>query len=118
MDRAFMDKVTAAGQTFTFADQVSKDGQNDYAAFEKKSVTIAYSATTAGTTATFTTFLVDLDGNEYPIDGFRVTGSVDLVKSAKPGEVVEYEKPAGLIFRVKHTAPTGGGKISAKAAVI
>ena len=96
-----------------FAKNVSTAGQADYRGQNERKLAMAYSGS-RGATATFTAFLVDREGNEYSLSGFRVSGNIDLVTSAQPGEIVEYTKPAGMILRIKWTKPSTG-TVSAKA---
>ncbi|MCV4233321.1 hypothetical protein OHJ21_19240 [Virgibacillus sp. LDC1] len=109
-----VDKVS--GFIKVFADNVSVAGQTDYKGRQERKVTVAYSGT-QGASSVFTAFLVDSDGNEYPLSGVRVSGDLDMITSAKPGEVVEYTKPSGLTMRVKFTKPSGG-TVSAKATLM
>ena len=101
------------GAKKTLVDKASAAGQADYNVNFERKVTMTYSGT-QGANSTFTAFLVDSDGNEYPLSGMGVTGDMDLVTSAKPGEVVEYTKPARMILRIEWTKPSTG-TVSAKA---
>ncbi|WP_211746438.1 hypothetical protein [Paenibacillus sp. Marseille-Q4541] len=101
-----------AQEEFVFANAVTTAGSKQYTAAGKKDVVITFLGPGS---AIFTAKLISY-GVALPIQGVRKTGVIDIVDTAKSGEMVEFEKPAGSILEISWTAPTGGA-VSAKATV-
>ncbi|WP_413373329.1 hypothetical protein [Paenibacillus taichungensis] len=80
-------------------------------------ITVTYGSSTAATTGTFTTFLVDINDRESVLPGIRNNISIAQVTSANVGDVVDYTIPAGCKLRIKYSAPSGGGTLSIKGVV-
>lgn len=99
---------TVAGSTFY---------PNDGVTIRDTDIVVYYGSSTAATTATFDTFLIDINNRKSVLPGIRQNQRFAQVTSANVGDVVLYTVPAGCIFKVEYTAPTGGGTINIKGVV-
>ncbi|MEN1985277.1 hypothetical protein [Paenibacillus hubeiensis] len=86
----------------------SADFPKDSSMKKATDITVTYGGSAANTTATFTTFLVDINGRETVLQGVRNNVSIGLVSSANVGDVVDYSIPVGCKLRIKYTAPANG----------
>lgn len=111
-DGALFFKLKESLESFTFADAVSTSGSKTYSGTGKKTITVTLDKSTEATDATFTFWFIS-GGKKFSVQGLRLTGEMDVVTTGKPGEIISFEKPAGIIFELQWTAPTGGGNITA-----
>lgn len=100
-------------EDYTFADGVTAAGSKTYTGSEKKTITVTF---LGPGNATFTASLLS-NGSKFSLQGVRETGRIGLVNTAVPGEIVSFDKPAGIDFELSWTSPTGG-EVSAKAVVV
>lgn len=89
----------------------------DEASLTEKSITLNFGASNDTTTATFNTYLIDLNGKKSLFPGIRSNIQIKQVTSANVGDTVAYQLPPGCKIRVEYTAPVGGGTLSIKGVV-
>lgn len=89
----------------------------DEASLTEKSITLNFGASNDTTTATFNTYLIDLNGKKSPFPGIRSNIEIKQVTSANVGDTVVFQLPPGCKIRVEYTVPVGGGTLSIKGVV-
>lgn len=99
-------------ENFVFADAVTAVGSKTYANNSRKTITVTLLGPGF---ATFSAKLVSQD-SKFAVQGFRETGQVNLVNTGVPGEIITFEKPAGIDLELSWTASTGGA-VSARAVI-
>lgn len=111
-DGALFFKLKESLESFTFADAVTAAGSRTYTGVGEKKITVTLLGPGV---ATFTAKLVS-QGSKFEVQGFRETGQFGLVNTGVPGEIITFEKPAGIDLELSWTASTGGA-VSAKAVI-
>ncbi|SHN52641.1 hypothetical protein SAMN04487896_0232 [Paenibacillus sp. ov031] len=101
-----------SGETVTILEAGAAAGNESYpstgVAERKIDITIYFGGSAAGTTSTFSTFLIDINNRQTVLPGIRSNVSIAQVTTANVGDVVDYSIPQGCRLRIDYTAPTGG----------